>query len=386
MMKKKILSGAACAGLLAQGAYAQSSVTLYGVVTAGLQYVNHAQNVSGGVLAPGSGSQVLMSSAGIAQSRFGLRGVEDLGGGLQSLFVLENQFNTDNGQLGGGLMFGRQAYVGLKNAYGRVSFGRQYTSSFLTMANFMPAAYAPEFEPVVGFAGPNFRESNMVQYQGQFGPVALNTHWSFGERAGSATAGSAYGIGLSYSAEAFALGVAYDEVKTLNQAQASGASGASEYGRDMRAAVGASYQIGKVKLTGGYRWGNSVAPGTGGFTLLPHRDDMYWLGLNWEATAALRLTLAYYYDDIKHATIGGVKVNPANPQQYLAMADYNLSKRTDFYAAVIYARNASLNWDNIAYLPNGQSVGYLPATSQTYYKTPGASGQMGISLGIRTIF
>ncbi|WP_420995277.1 porin [Cupriavidus sp. 30B13] len=383
---KKTLFGAACAGLLMQGAHAQSSLTLYGVVTASMQYVNHAQNVSGGVLAPGSGSQVLMTSAGIAQSRFGLRGVEDLGGGLQSLFVLENQFNTDNGQLGGGLLFGRQAYVGLKNSLGRVSFGRQYTSSFLTMANFMPAAYAPEFEPVVGFAGANFRENNMVQYQGQFGPAGLNAHWSFGERAGSATAGSAYGIGVAYSAGAFGLGMAYDEVKTLNQAEAAGTSAGNEYGRDMRAAIGASYQIGAVKLMGGYRWGNSVAPATGAFTLLPHRDDMYWLGLNWDATAALRLTLAYYYDDIKHATVSGTSVNPANPQQYLAIADYNISKRTDFFCAVMYARNASLNWDNIAYLPNGQSVGYLPATAQTYYKTPGSNGQLGVSLGIRTIF
>jgi hypothetical protein len=52
----------------------------------------------------------------------------------------------------------------------------------------------------------------------------------------------------------------------------------------------------------------------------------------------------------------------------------------------MYARNASLNWDNISYLPNGQSVGYLPSTSQVYYKTPDASGQMGVSLGLRHIF
>ncbi|MHA7682576.1 porin [Cupriavidus sp. PET2-C1] len=385
-MKKKVLFAVAAASVLGQGAYAQSSVTLYGVVTASMQYVNHAQNVTNGVLAPGSGSQYLMNSSGIAQSRFGLRGVEDLGGGLQSLFVLESQFNTDNGQLGGGLLFGRQAFVGLKGGYGRVTFGRQYTSSFLTMGNFMPAAYAPEFEPVVGFAGPNFRESNMVQYQGQFGGVSLNTHWSLGERSGSLAAGSAYGIGASYFSDGFGLGVAYDEVKTLNTAQATGASGSNDYGRDMRAAIGASYMLGKVKLMGGYRWGNSVAPATGTPTLLPHRDDMYWLGLNWEATSALRLALAYYYDDIKQATIAGTKVKPQNPQQYLALADYSISKRTDFFAAAMYARNASLNWDNIAYLPNGQSVGYLPSTAQTYYKTPGASGQLGISLGIRTIF
>ncbi|MGH8788705.1 MAG: porin [Cupriavidus necator] len=325
-------------------------------------------------------------SPGNTSFRFGLRGTEDLGGGLKGVFVLESQFNTDTGQLSGGLLFGRQAYVGVQSPYGRLTFGRQYTSSFLTLANFSPTAYAPEFEPVVGMAGPNFRESNVVQYQGTFGPFTLMSHWSFGERPGTVTAGSAYGIGLAYSNGPFGLGLGYDEVKTLNTAQATGASAAHDYGRDMRATVGASYKLGPVRMLAGYRWGNSVAPSTGTPTLLPHRDDMYWAGINWDATASLHLILAYYYDDIKAATINGARVNPKNPQQYVAIADYNLSKRTDIFFGTVYARNASLNWDNIAYLPNGQSVGYLPATSQVNYKPPGASGQLGISVGMRHIF
>ncbi|RZT39069.1 porin [Cupriavidus agavae] len=384
---KKTLFAAIAGALLVPAAWAQSSVTLYGVVTTSIQYVNNVQNTSNGVLAPGSGSATLMTSAGIAQSRFGLRGVEDLGGGLKAIFTLENQFNTDDGKMGnGGLLFGRQAFVGVQHRYGRLTFGRQYTSAFLTMGSFTPVAYAPEFEPVVGIAGPNFRENNMVQYQGTFGPVTTMAHWSFGERTGTFAAGSAYGVGVAYNSGPLGLAAAYDEVKTLNTAQAAGTSGSNDYGRDMRAMAGASYRVGPVKLVAGYRWGNSVAPATGTPTLLPHRDDMYWLGVNWDATAALRLSLAWYYDDIKAARIAGVTTNPKNPQQFLALADYNLSKRTDVFFAVNYARNASLNWDNIAYLPNGQSVGYLPATSQVYYKTPDAKGQLGISLGMRHIF
>ncbi|QQE08639.1 porin [Cupriavidus sp. ISTL7] len=378
---------AAAAGMMAQGAHAQSSVTLYGVVTASVQYVNNSQNVSGGVLAPGGGSRTMLNSSGIAQSRFGLRGTEELGGGTQALFVLENQFNTDDGRMGQNAIFGRQAFVGLKNdKLGRITFGRQYTSSFLALGSFTPVAYAPEFEPVVGMAGPNFRENNMVQYHGKFGPLSLHTHWSFGERAGSLAAGSAYGIGVSYYTNGFGVAAAYDEVKTLNAAQAAGASSSGDYGRDMRAFLAGSYEIGAFKFVAGYRWGNSVAPGEGTPTLLPHRDDMYWAGVHWQTTPALRLSLAWYYDDIKRADIGGASVNPANPQQYLALADYRLTKRTDLFAGVMYARNASLNWDNIGYLPNGQSVGYAPATSQVYYKRPDAKGQLGISLGIRTIF
>ncbi|KJK22557.1 membrane protein [Burkholderiaceae bacterium 16] len=384
---KKLVSAGAAAMALTGGAHAQSSIVLYGVATSSVQYVNRAQNVSNGVLAPGSGSVVLLNSSGIAQSRFGLRGTEDLGHGYKGLFVLENQFGIDNGQLGnGGLLFGRQAFVGLGSPYGTLTFGRQYTSAFLTMGNFSPTGLAPEFEPVVGFAGPNFRENNMAKYEGKFGALSASAHWSFGERPGTLAAGSAYGVGLSYFMNDFGIGLGYDEVKTLSTAQMSAASGSNDFGRDMRAMLGLSYTFGTVKLVASYRWGNSVAPSSGTPTVLPHRDDMYWVGVSWDATPAARFTLAYYYDDIKRATIGSAVVNPENPQQYVALADYNLSKRTDLFAGIVYARNASLNWDSIGYLPNGQSVGYLPATAQVYYKPPGARGQTGISMGIRHIF
>jgi predicted porin len=145
-------------------------VTLYGVVTTSIQYVNHVQNTNNGVLAPGSGSDVFMNSSGIAQSRFGLRGIEDLGGGLKSLFVLENQFNTDNGRWATAACCSAARPCGPAEPVGKLTFGRQYTSAFLIMGSFTPVAYAPEFEPVVGIAGANFRENNMVQYQGTFGP------------------------------------------------------------------------------------------------------------------------------------------------------------------------------------------------------------------------
>ncbi|PMY01052.1 porin, partial [Pseudomonas sp. GW460-13] len=85
-----------------------------------------------------------MSSGGLSGSRWGLRGVEDLGSGLKALFVLESGFGLDDGKSQqGGRLFGRQAYVGLESdQVGRVTFGRQYTSLFDMMANFSPTGYA----------------------------------------------------------------------------------------------------------------------------------------------------------------------------------------------------------------------------------------------------
>lgn len=104
-------------------AHAQSSVTLYGVLSTSLEYVSNSK-----------GEHLFaLSNAGMMPPRWGLRGVEDLGGGNQAIFTLEDGFNITNGaQMGG--MFGRQAYVGLNNVrFGTVTLGRQYEEMTSTM-------------------------------------------------------------------------------------------------------------------------------------------------------------------------------------------------------------------------------------------------------------
>ena len=393
-MKKSLLA-LAVLGTFAGVAQAQSSVTLYGVVDANVEYVNHEQNVTAaGVAIPGSsGSRLAMQAGGLSSNRWGLRGVEDIGGGLKGLFVLESGFGMDTGTLQqGGRLFGRQAFVGLQGNWGKITLGRQYTTIFDMMANFSPSGYATQWEPVVGLLGANFREDNMIKYGATFGPLTVEAHWSFGERTGSNTANSAYGAGANYFAGPFGLGVAYDEVKVLTAAEALGLSGGNEYARDKRAAIAASYTTGPVKVMAGFRYGNTEAPSSGAAAALtPHRDDLYWLGVNYQATPALGLTLSYYYDNIKEATIGGATINPRNPQQWNFIADYNFSKRTDVYLTAAYSRNGSLNWDSIGYVTNPAtgaqtSVGYLPAASQTYFITPNSDNQVGVAVGVRHKF
>lgn len=104
-MKKSLLALAAMSAF-ATAANAQSSVTLYGVVDLPIEYTNHlapglgAPNASGvPQAAPGGGSRVgLSGGGGLSGSRWGLRGTEDLGGGLKALFVLESGFGLDDGK------------------------------------------------------------------------------------------------------------------------------------------------------------------------------------------------------------------------------------------------------------------------------------------------
>lgn len=119
-MKKKLLAAA----LLAAGtgmAHAQSSVSIYGLIDLGLTYYSNAAKTGGG------GASLLRMDSGIAQgSRIGFKGTEDLGGGLNAFFTLETGFGADDGSLGqGGLLFGRQSFVGLGSKdWGALSVGR----------------------------------------------------------------------------------------------------------------------------------------------------------------------------------------------------------------------------------------------------------------------
>ena len=109
---KKTLVMAAVAASFTSVAHAQSSVTLYGLLDAGVTYTS---NVNGG-------KQFAVTSGNIDQSLFGLRGVEDLGGGLKAIFTLESGFNVGNGKYANdGSMFNRQSYVGLSSQYGTVT-------------------------------------------------------------------------------------------------------------------------------------------------------------------------------------------------------------------------------------------------------------------------
>ncbi|MBE0632166.1 MAG: porin, partial [Burkholderia vietnamiensis] len=122
-MKKHVILTAALAACAAP-VFAQNSVTLYGLIDEGFNYTNNV-NVNG------LGKTNYQLASGYAQgSRWGLKGSEDLGGGLKAIFTLENGFDVNNGRLGqGGRMFGRQAFVGLSESrFGTLSFGRQYDS------------------------------------------------------------------------------------------------------------------------------------------------------------------------------------------------------------------------------------------------------------------
>ncbi|KJK09637.1 membrane protein [Burkholderiaceae bacterium 16] len=387
-----IASGAICAG----SAHAQGSVTLYGVADMNVEYANHVGVVptAANKFNAGPSNDVYrMNSGGLSGSRWGLRGAEDLGSGLKSVFVLESGFNLDTGtSQQSGRLFGRQAYVGLQSAqFGQVTFGRQYTSMFEGIANFVPAAFATQYEPIVMLTGANFREDNTIKYSGQFGPVSALAHWSFGtglalpttvangpllggngEVPGQFRRDTAYGAALTYIAGPVGVAVAYDQFNpTISNPATAAALGSGSF---KKATIAGSYAFGAAKIMGGYRWGqNKNQNGS-----LIERDDFYWIGANYQVTPALSLTLEYDYDHVK-SFLNSTSI--PNPWQVAFIADYTLSKRTDVYLTTAYAKNAGLGLDSAM-------IGYANSLSlgNSYALASGQSNMLGVAVGIRHKF
>jgi len=143
--------------IAAPAAFAQSSVTVYGLIDVGGQYIK------------GSSTTVReISTGGLGGSRIGFKGTEDIGGGTFVDFTLEGGLNIDTGASAQNTtLFGRQAFGAIRNAaFGTLSAGRQYSSLYVQTGEFSAfsnvtgtgattaiiGGYAGGYEPVQGGA------------------------------------------------------------------------------------------------------------------------------------------------------------------------------------------------------------------------------------------
>jgi predicted porin len=206
-MKKSLIALAALA-TVATAAQAQSSVTVYGVLDAGVI------NTTGA-----SGGKVTALQNGILSTpRLGFRGTEDLGGGLKANFNLENEFLVSDGTttISTNTFFSRAAWLGLSGAFGEVKLGRQNTIAYDTAAKFDPmgAGNLGGIITTVDSVDPttttgnsynsygNTRWDNAVQYIAPtFNGVNAKAQYRVGGQAGDTNKAQGYGAGLSYARE-----------------------------------------------------------------------------------------------------------------------------------------------------------------------------------------
>ncbi|WP_175855769.1 porin [Burkholderia anthina] len=349
-MKKTTATFACSAVLFAPFAHAQSSVTLYGLIDAGIAYTN---NVNGG-------AQWRMATGTINGSRFGLRGTEDLGGGVKALFVLENGFNANNGGLGqDGKLFGRHAYVGLSGSgYGTLTLGRQYD----TMVDFVAplSATSGDFGDT-GFSHPfdndnlnhSVRINNAVKYTSDT-IAGLKVGALYGFSNSTNFAGNrAYSVAASYTNGPLKLAGAY-----LQMNGTKGSTSASAGATDVVEAKSVSqggWSVGADRMRAyGGGIGYVFGPATVGFVYTRSQYDNsgsfgstgqvafnnFDVNVRYAVTPAVSLGAAYVYTDATVSNPDSRHGTDPKWHQVDLQAVYKLSRRTDVYAEAMY-RHAS---------------------------------------------
>lgn len=357
-----LASALALYGALGAPAYAQSNVTLYGLIDAGVERLNHTS--AGGSITR------MPSIAGSAASRWGLRGSEDLGDGLKAVFTLESGFGSDNGAFQqGGRAFGRQAFVGLSGGWGTVSLGRQYSMLFPGAANtdiFLAQIYgAGAFDAYL--AGP--RLDNALAYQGKFGGVTLGALYSLGKDAltcpgerGKGSECRAWSAVLKYDAPAWGVGTWIDEQRGLNGSGDTPATADLSGKKDQRLAVSGYAMLGQTKLVANYMQRKNDAAADA------YRKSSLWsLGVVYPVAQAITLEAQYYHFAYNDNDDGG---------KMLALrGTYAFSKRTAAYVTVGALRNDG----NARFSP---SVG----VSNTALAPAAGQNQTGLMVGLRHAF
>jgi GBP family porin len=346
---KKTLLITLLTGIFSTAAHAQSSVTLYGLIDTGLTYVSNQKVGTGGT----GHSNFLMTNASVVPDRFGLRGSEDLGGGLKAIFTLENGFTLTNGALGQhGLLFGRQAFVGLSSdQYGTVTLGRQYDS----MVDFLaPLSGAGGANGGVFFAHPydNDNLQNTMRINNAIKYTSLNySGWQFGSLYGFSNAAGgfsnnrAYSFGTSYNNGPLRFAASYLQINNggsltnLSGATDSLASGGSDStfsaGQQRTFGAGLNYVFGQgtvgfvfteTKLENATEINNtnSTSLALGNASL---RLDNYEINARYNLTPVFTVIGSYTYTD------GSYSLNGSSPKwnQANLMLNYTLSKRTNLY-------------------------------------------------------
>jgi predicted porin len=388
---KKTIVAAAVLGSFGIAAHAQSSVTLYGIIDAGITYSNKVAT------AGGNHDSLWKYGDGVASgTRWGLRGTEDLGGGLKALFVLENGFDSGTGVLGqGGREFGRQAYVGLsKNGIGSLTFGRQYSFStdiiggnYTTGSQTASGNFAYHINDVDQLT--SSRIDNAVKFtSASFYGVTFGGMYGFSNSTSFAgtpttTAGgvttqgssSTYSFGANYAQGPFGIGAAYTNIRFPNGAapafSTSVANVATGGLRDLETfGIGAKYSFAAAVVYANWTH-TKFEPIAGADSKL----NNYEIGGKYLFTPSLNAGLGYTFSKLDDNTEG-------KWHQINASVDYALSKRTDVYVIGAYQKASGENTVAGRVVPVQAQIG----SSTSYVGQAGANTQFAARVGVRHRF
>ena len=317
-----IMAGCAAAGPAQAQAAAGSSVQLYGLVDAYAGSMRRSDQPA---------RTTAVNSNGMTTSYWGLRGSEDLGGGLKAVFVLESFFQTDTGSNGRNStdpFLSRNAWVGLAGGFGQVSAGRQTNRLFVASGQFDPFGGSLQFSPVMlqtwqavydrAVLGDSVWNNTLQYTTPTIGGLRADVSYGFGEQAGHGGRGNK-SLAVNYAKGLFAAAL------TAQSVQYGPGLDGTAITRQTAVLAAASYDLGVAKLYG--QWQRARTPD------LDMRADTAQLGVGIPVGAAGKLmaSVARTRRDIAGAA-------GSRRTDWAVGYDHHLSRRTDLYAVYLSDR------------------------------------------------
>jgi predicted porin len=386
--KAKKLLFTASATLLAGPAFAQSSVTLYGMVDDAIVYANNQKG----------SSNVYLRQGNLYASKWGLRGVEDIGGGTTVIFDLQNGFDTNTGALASaGVLFNRQAYIGVQNpSYGTLLAGRQYTPYYLFVgplasSNWLTGATGAHPGDIDGL-DTTIRINNSLTYNTpNWNGLQASGMYAFGGVAGSTGKGQTISAALRYLIGSVNLAAGYLKMDNAQgttgnfDPASTGSFGTSSLNAGyvsaktlQHIAAAADYTIGDLMMGLTYTNVQYIAGGKSIF----HDTaifNTYGALATYRFTPAFDVAAAFSYTMASQAN--GI-TSAAHYQQYSLKEAYHLSKRTTLYAVQGYQR---ANGDTLGAKGAGNIVDASASVGDSQNSTPSSTnaqfvGMLGIAL------
>lgn len=330
-------TAAFCLCIAAAGAQAQSSVTLYGRAVAGVDYQNNIANPDG------KGRGHLWRHAGNqwGTSLLGVKGSEDLGGGMRAFFVLEGGFDLPSAKPNGAdLLVNRRSYVGLEDYWGKLVLGKN-----LSIAN--DVWYIdPTGQQFIGTAtlvrGRSWQgNDNGIEYTTpKWGGFSATVQTGLGEQLDGFTKLRKDGVSLSYTAPSFEVRAIYDVARDKNGKYTELFNTSKEL-----TLGGTATLFEDLKMFAGYqRLSAPDAP-----LNAPSKANHYWVGANYKLTPWLTLIGSMFRIEQNR--------NAGSANLYMLGANYVLSKRTLLYASVGKVYNSANANFSVEATNNNPSMG-----------------------------
>ncbi len=360
-MRKKLLaiSGAllAQAAMLGTAHADGSNLTLFGIVDGGFMTQDNAATKGGGY-----GRQSAFVDGQFLPSIWGMKGSDDLGGGLKATFALEGGLSSGTGGFdnSNGGIFGRVAEVGLTGRFGSVNFGLQVDPAFLSAIPIDPRGMTDSFSALgpwlaltifsntvnpsgaVPLNGGIF-DTNSVAYTWAGGGFSFTGLYGAGGVAGSGNAGAVESLGATYKFSGFTISGGALESHDVN-----GNKAGQEFD------LGGAYDFDPFAVRLVYTKFKDFS-----LTETEMSDTSEWgLGFDWATGGLNKINISYYY--LNNAAVAD------DTTRKLALIDYYyLSKRTTMYAQIADVKQSSgatvyTSFD--AYVPSSTA----PGKSTTY--------------------